>query len=72
MTPQMSVEPGKKYRTPWEPSGIILVNEVIKDTYPYGDCACGVFVGDHPRGYKDGSPACYPVKELEGREVKPK
>jgi hypothetical protein len=68
----MSVEVGKLYRTPWEPSGVVEVLEIENPQYPYDEPTAFVrFVGDHPRGYKDGSPGRYCVKQLEGREVTP-
>lgn len=60
----MTVEIGKTYWTPWEPTGKFRVDEI------HGPWANGFMVGDHPKGYKDGEVGAYLVSELEGREVR--
>ena len=66
---EQQLELNAVYRTPFEPSGLFRVLEIE----PQGDVceptAFGVFVGDHPHGYKDGSPGRYFVRELVGRKV---
>lgn len=63
------IEPGKVYRTPWEPSGLFRVTRVDTSRGSHGEAAFGYFVGDHPKGYKDGQVGAYPCHELEGREA---
>ncbi len=60
------------YRTPFEPSGLFRVLEIEPQGNEYEPTAFGVFVGDHPHGYKDGSPGRYFVRELVGRKVQDK
>ncbi len=55
--------PGHRYRTPWEPSGIVEVDE------DEGESVLVWHVGDHPKGYKAGTIGRYLVKELIGRET---
>lgn len=61
---------GAVYRTPWEPCGLFRVLEIepLGTGCGGGPTAFGEFVGDHPCGYKDGSPGRYFVSELAGRE----
>lgn len=63
------LEVGKVYRTPWEPSGLFRVVELEDGGIGGYPTAFGLFVGDHPNGYKDGSPGRYLQRELVGREV---
>jgi hypothetical protein len=65
------IQVGKTYRTPWEPSGLFRVTLIEPPQYPFGETAFGVFVGDHPAGYADGSFGRYYSHELAGREVSP-
>lgn len=67
MEPTVTV--GQVYRTPWEPSGLFRVTEIEAQGTGFGATAFGYFVGDHPKGYKDGEWGRYYVKELVGREV---
>lgn len=63
----MSIEDvvvGKVYRTPFEPSGLFRVMQVEPQGAGFGATAFGVFVGDHPNGYKYGTFGRYYVKEL--------
>ena len=60
---------GNVYRTPFEPSGLFRVLTIEQAAWPYGETAFGVFVGDHPCGYPDGSHGRYQVKELVGRQI---
>jgi len=64
------VEVGRIYRTPWEPSGLFRVVAIEPARNGFEKSAAGVFVGDHPAGYKDRSFGRYLTKELEGREEK--
>ncbi len=63
----MSVEIGKTYRTPWEPSGLFRVTAIIPACGVLAEMATGVFVDDHPAGYEADSPGRYYTHELEGR-----
>lgn len=64
----MTVEVGKTYRTPFEPSGLVKVIAIEPAQAGYDECAFVEFVGDHPAGYKNGSKGRYFTKELDGRE----
>ena len=64
-----SVEVGKVYRTPWEPSGLFRVTQIEPATGFFSEAAFGEFVGDHPSGYADCTNGRYFTKELEGREA---
>ncbi len=64
----MSVTVGRVYRTPWEPSGLFRVLEIEPAANGFEEAAFGVFVGEHPSGYLDGSAGRYFTKELAGRE----
>lgn len=55
---------GKLARTPFEPSGLVRIVEVEKGLYCGRKTIFGFFEGDHPHGYKDGSPARYFLDEL--------
>jgi len=59
---------GKIYRTPWEPAGLFRVLQIEPAVKNSGESAFGVFVGNHPCGYQDGTFGRYPTKELEGRQ----
>ncbi len=65
----MTVGPGKIYRTPFEPSGLFRVDRLCLGHSGPESTAFGTFIGDHPKGYKNGEHGKYPVRELEGREV---
>lgn len=52
------IEVGKVYRTLWEPSGLFRVAVIT------GSRAIGHYVGDHPKGYKDGQVGAYYAGEL--------
>lgn len=65
----MTIEVGKCYRTPWEPSGVVRVLNVEPSHTIYKEVALIEFVGDHPKGYKSGTHGRYPSSELDGREV---
>ena len=65
----MSVQIGKCYRTPWEPSGVVRVLSIVSESDNIKETCMIEFVGDHPQGYRDGSIGRYPTDELEGREV---
>jgi len=65
------LEIGAVYRTPYRESGLFRVLEIEPQGNGHGATARGVFVGDHPAGYPDGSPGRYFVKELIGRKVTP-
>lgn len=54
---------GEKYRTPWEPSGIVKVIELEDACWPYKPTAVVVFIGDH-QGYRSGSLGRYQQHEL--------
>ncbi len=64
----MSVIVGRVYRTPWEPSGLFRVTEIVPARDGFAESAYGVFVGDHPKGYADGTRGSYFTRELAGRE----
>ncbi len=67
MIPTTLVEIGKTYRTPYEPSGLFRVLEVWPANNP--ETAFGVFVGNHPSGYRDGEVGRYFTAELRDQEV---
>lgn len=67
--PPNAVVVGRIYRTPWEPSGLFRVLEIEPAWDGCAECAHGEFVGDHPKGYRDGEVGAYFTKELAGREV---
>lgn len=52
--------------TPYEETaGLMLVQRVYWSTVVESEwMASGIFVGDHPHGYWDGSPACYQASGL--------
>lgn len=56
---------GQNYRTPFEPSGIVKVIAIEPPQAGFDECAFVEFVGDHPSGYKSGSPGRYFSKELK-------
>lgn len=58
---------GKIYHTPYEPSGLFKVLDLEEGNDP---TAFGVFIGDHPHGYKSGTYGRYYTKELIGKEVR--
>lgn len=62
----MKCEVGKKYRTPYEPSGIVQIVEVEGTNEFYSrETAIVKFIGNHPAGYKNGQIGRYFVDELK-------
>lgn len=65
---------GGTYRTPFEPSGTVLVLALeSSDEWPYQGrtMAFVQFVGDHPHGYPAGSTGRYLADELRPLEPGP-
>ncbi len=71
MSQEMKIEPGKKYRTPWEPSGIVEVIRVEPGQHFGEDTAFIRHVDDHPYGYKAGGFGRYLCRELRPLEESP-
>lgn len=56
---------GKIYKTPFEPSGTVEVIEIEPANQFYKKPTCLVkFIGDHPAGYKNGTQGRYFCDEL--------
>lgn len=51
-------------RTPWEPSGLVIIKDIEPPGSVYDWCAFVEFIEDHPKGYRKGSPGRYQLKEL--------
>lgn len=66
----MSIEVGRIYRTPFEPAGLFRVLEIEPGREGWDETAFGVYVGDHPAGYRDGSYGRYFSKELRDQSCR--
>lgn len=61
-----AIEIGKKYKTPFEPSGIVEVIRIESEDNFYKKPTCIIkYIGDHPAGYKNGTEGRYFCDELK-------
>lgn len=66
----MDLIPGEIYRTPWDPAGTVRVVQIERPHPMNGKPTVFVqFVGDHPRGMKDGEFGRYFADELRPAEA---